>query len=110
MELLILFYCLIIGHIIMDYPLQGDFMSNAKNRFQTKYPDVPWLTVLCSHAMLHGASVALITGNVVLGLFETIAHGTIDYFKCAGKYTFNTDQLLHLICKVIWLSIYYLGR
>lgn len=36
--------CLLVaGHAVADYPLQGDFLSAAKNHKKTPYPDVHWV-------------------------------------------------------------------
>jgi len=43
-----------------------------------------------------------VTGSLFLGLAETLAHSAIDYGKCDGAYGFNIDQLLHVVCKVVW--------
>ncbi|MFM1977463.1 MAG: hypothetical protein RL145_2309, partial [Pseudomonadota bacterium] len=36
-----LLYLLIVAHFICDYPLQGDFLSKAKN-LTAPIPGVPW--------------------------------------------------------------------
>lgn len=97
-----LFFALMIGHVLADYPLQGDFLAKAKNRCNP-FPTIPWLPPLLSHAIIHGGFVWLITNNIWLGLLETICHTIIDDFKCAKKISFNIDQSLHLICKLVWV-------
>lgn len=52
---------LIAGHALADYPLQGDFLSKAKNRSQP-IPGVPYWQALGAHVVIHGAFVAFITG------------------------------------------------
>jgi hypothetical protein len=49
--------------------------------------------------------VYLITNNIWLGIAETISHAIIDDAKCTGKIGFNTDQALHIICKIIWVLV-----
>ena len=53
------------------------------------------------------SSVALVTGNVWLGLAEWTAHTAIDEAKVRGKTTFAQDQALHVVCKVLWLVIIF---
>lgn len=103
-----LFFVLMIGHAIADYALQNDFMATAKNH-TTKLGEVYWKWVLPSHGLIHAGFVYYITGSFVLGLLEFLAHTTIDWLKCEGKIGFNTDQWLHVLCKVIWVIMVSLG-
>lgn len=95
---------LIAGHALADYPLQGDFLSKAKNRY-APIPGVPFWQALGAHAAIHGAIVAFITGLWFLFFVEFVLHWVIDDAKCQGKISFNTDQALHLACKAAWLII-----
>jgi hypothetical protein len=95
---------LIGGHALCDYPLQGDFLSKAKNR-HAPIPGVPFWQALGAHAAIHGAMVALITGIWWLAPAEAAIHWLTDDAKCCGKITFNQDQAIHLICKAAWLAI-----
>lgn len=99
-----LFAALIIGHAIADYPLQGDFLAKAKNR-TAPLPGVPWQQALAAHASIHAGAVWLITGSIWLGLAELMAHAIIDDAKCRGRLSFDTDQALHIACKVLWVVI-----
>ncbi len=101
MSLLLL---LLAAHALCDYPLQGDFLSKAKNR-QAPLPGVPWFQALGAHALIHGGAVMLLTGAWWLALFEVAAHAVIDDAKCAGRIGFNTDQALHIACKVAYAAI-----
>lgn len=92
---------LLVAHVIADYPLQGDFLAKAKNRF-IPLAGAPWYHALGAHALIHGGFVAAITGSLWLGLAEFVCHALIDDSKCAGRLTFNQDQLLHVSCKVAW--------
>ena len=56
---------------------------------------------------MHGAAVSLITGIYWLGILETITHFIIDHCKCKKLYDIHIDQLLHFICKAIWVVIWY---
>jgi hypothetical protein len=101
---------LIIGHALADFALQPTSMAMGKNRNrqweglkeEKKYfPNWPyWLT---AHALLHGGAVWLITGNMVLGIAEIVLHWIIDFAKCENWTNIHTDQLLHLICKGVYL-------
>jgi len=102
-----LFFWLLVGHGLMDYPLQGDFLARAKNH-RAPIPGVPWMHGLFWHALLHGGAVAFVTQSVAFGLSETVAHMVIDYLKCDGRFggrperAFHIDQALHVACKVLW--------
>lgn len=95
---------LILAHLLADYALQGDFMAKAKNHY-SPIPGVPALTVLVSHAAIHGIAVGAITGVWWLGAFELIAHALIDDQKCRRRFGFNVDQALHIACKVAYVAV-----
>lgn len=107
----LMLFLLIAAHYLADYPLQGDFLAKAKNR-ANPIPGVPFYQALIAHAFIHGGFVALITGVWWLGLLETICHAIIDDSKCTGYIDFDTDQQLHLICKLLWFggAVFYLGK
>ena len=113
-----LFFALAIGHAIADFPLQGPFLSEAKNRHEgfsqyldkaTPKPNRIWVQALSAHTLIHGGAVWLITGSPVLGLIEVILHWIIDFAKCEGWLGFNTDQILNYLCKVAYVVLTYLG-
>lgn len=87
------------AHWVCDYPLQGQFLSDAKVNGPLRFYH------LVAHAGIQGAAVALVTGNVWLGLAEWLAHTAIDEAKVRGKTTFALDQALHITCKAVWLLI-----
>lgn len=99
-----MFGLLMVGHAIADYPLQGDFLARAKNR-TAPIPGVPWQQALGAHALIHAGFVGVITGSIALAVCEFAAHWITDDLKCRGKINFNTDQAIHLICKVVWCAI-----
>ena len=104
MDWLVLFGALVVAHALCDYPLQGSFLARAKNRAMP-VPDVPWYQAMGAHAVIHGGAVAFLTGFPLLGVLETAAHAFIDDRKCVGRIGFNTDQFLHLACKLLWTLI-----
>lgn len=98
---------LIAGHFLCDYPLQGDFLSKAKNR-ASPILGVPWYQALGAHSFIHGAFVALLTGIWWLGALEASIHWLTDDAKCRGRLTFNQDQAIHIICKLAWFAVWWL--
>jgi hypothetical protein len=97
-------FSLLAVHALCDYPLQGEFLAKGKDPYAPN-PGVPWYQCLGAHALIHGGGVFVATGSVGLGIAETIVHAAIDYGKTANKYSFNTDQALHVGCKVLWAAI-----
>ena len=107
-ELPEMFALLVFGHMLADYPLQGDFLSKAKNRFHP-LAGMPWYQAMLAHSVIHGGLVGLVTGSLWLGLAETAVHWLIDDAKCAGRIGFNCDQLLHIGSKLLWVALIWLG-
>ncbi len=101
-----LFFALCIGHALADYPLQGDFLSKGKNRYNP-LPGVPWYWCLIAHAAIHAGFVWAITGSAWIAYAELLIHFTIDDAKCRGSIGFDRDQFLHLLCKVLWAGWVY---
>lgn len=98
---------LVFAHALADYPLQGDFLARGKNR-NAPIPGVPWWICLSAHAAIHAGLVGLCTGSLALGLAEFFIHSVIDLGKCDGGFgegsrAFAIDQLLHIVCKVLWV-------
>jgi hypothetical protein len=91
-----LLFLLLAAHALCDFALQNDYVAREKANS---------LVVMASHAVLHGAAVTLLTGSLVLGCVETVLHAAIDTAKCRGRIGFNTDQLLHVACKVGYVLI-----
>jgi hypothetical protein len=100
---------LIFGHALADYPLQGDFLARAKNR-TAPIPGFPWWQALTAHAVIHAGTVGVITGSIGLGLAELCAHWVTDDLKCRGKIGLNTDQAIHIGCKIAWAVIVVAGK
>jgi hypothetical protein len=107
-------FLLIVGHCLADTALQPTAMAIGKNRNRPIDPErVPpgqkplnlWWMWLTHHSFIHGGVVFLITGSVFFGLYETYTHWMIDFFKCENKYSPLGDQLLHLVVKLIILTM-----
>jgi hypothetical protein len=119
--MMVLFFWLLVGHALADFPLQGDFLSRAK-RADSGLPMPSWLA-LSTHSLIHAGVVALLTSSMWLGLSEFALHWSIDYAKCegwlGGRYhrkeiwidpaveqrAFTIDQALHVVCKIAWAAI-----
>lgn len=103
-----IFFALVIGHVLADYPLQGRFLSMAKNRHAdvtSLFGNAPpprglWIHALTAHSLIHAGAVWLITGSIALGLMEMMLHWVIDFAKCEKWTNLTFDQSLHLLCKV----------
>lgn len=103
-------FWLIVAHAVCDYPLQGDFLARAKNRHDPINKPVSfWQWALPMHSAIHAGAVAIITGSILLGAIEFVLHNIIDYAKCEKWTGFNTDQVLHLVCKVGFALIVVTG-
>lgn len=91
---------LIAGHALCDYPLQGQFLSDAKNhRANSPWG---WKKALFAHASIHAGMVLLITGSTVLALCELVIHAIADWMKCDELISSNEDQAIHYLCKLLW--------
>lgn len=95
---------LVVAHFAMDFPLQGDTVAVQKNRHTDNdlAKAVPWYYWMVAHALMQGAPVALITGEIGLGLCEAVAHFGIDVLKCDRRISIHADQGIHLAFKVVW--------
>lgn len=106
-----MFFALVIGHAVADYPLQGEFLAMCKNRrflVRLKDPARPpelWVYCMAAHCLIHAGAVWLITGSVVLGVVELVLHWALDQAKCEGKTTFATDQWGHVLCKAGYVIV-----
>ena len=100
-------FALFIGHALADYPLQQEFIAEAKKaKFWKDQPDSngwEWALVLGFHSFIHGGLVWWVTGNLALGFIEVGLHFFIDHVRSQKRISFTTDQLLHLACKVGYL-------
>lgn len=100
------FLLLVFAHFLADYPLQGEFLAKGKNH-KSPIPGVPFYHPLIAHAAIHGGFVGIITGSALLGVLEALIHTLIDYLKCDGQISYHVDQVLHILCKVIWVILLF---
>lgn len=94
-----LLVALIVGHYLADYPLQGDFLAQAKQRILE--PDGVGAHALAAHSVIQGGTAAVaglwITGTWPVFFFTVmVTHWIIDFGKIANFYGFRVDQWLHL--------------
>ncbi len=109
---LFLLFC---GHALCDFALQSEWVATNKNRHardklnaeQKKQFEVIWPWLMGAHSLHHGLAVFLFTQNLTLGLLETASHFVIDFLKCEKVFGFHLDQILHLLCKIIWVALLY---
>jgi len=100
----ILFFWLMFGHAMADYPLQGDFLSGMKRRANKIAGESMWLWGLAMHGCIHAGFVFMFTRSPILAALEFVCHITIDFAKCEGKISFKMDQALHVLCKILWVA------
>jgi hypothetical protein len=88
-NLVILIFKFLFAHALVDFALQPTSMAVGKNRHRQfdGSPDAVWL----------------VTGNVFLGIIEVVLHWFIDFAKCENWTNIHIDQLLHIICKAIYI-------
>jgi hypothetical protein len=91
-------------HFLCDFPLQGQYLSDTKNPWGKN--NAHWPISMLAHVTIHGLGVFAVTGSLALVALEMLYHAFIDFTKCRGLIGFNTDQLLHLSCKVAWALFY----
>lgn len=103
MHILEMLVYMIAAHFLLDYALQGDWMSKAKNPNASLVPgERIWPLALFGHALLHATAVQIITGSWFLFTMELIVHWATDYAKCKGRFGYNTDQRIHIACKLAY--------
>ena len=101
-QFIALLFWLGVMHALCDSALQPPHLSKMKYRRNPEGAGGQWVLGLTSHALIHAGGVALVTGNVVLGMLEFMAHWAIDAGKGEGAYGCMADQALHGMCKVLW--------
>ena len=109
-----IFFWLLVAHACTDVWWQDVRIIFKKHRLRQLYnsegqplPEEPvkfmeWTPYMLAHALINGAGVAFVTGNVWLGIAETIVHGVTDTLKCEHKIDLWGDQMTHLVSKLMW--------
>jgi hypothetical protein len=98
---------LLMAHFVCDFGLQSDRM--AREKCPGCDTTLPWGWWMAAHASTHGLAVALLTGVTWLGVAEAAIHAWIDHRKCLGQISLTTDQILHLLCKGLWVAMLAAG-
>jgi hypothetical protein len=93
-----LFFMLLVGHALCDYPLQGDFLSRHKH---WSY-DRDWWIYMLAHCLIQGGMVWFVTGSLLAGVLELFLHYLIDCAKNQGWTGIWMDQFLHVACKLVY--------
>jgi len=109
-----LFFQFLVGHALGDYVFQRDIMATSKSRHAEIHKAAGkgfpgWYYWLVSHALVHGGAVFVISGSWALGVIETVLHFTIDFSKCEHWINLHVDQVLHILCKVVYVYVIYQG-
>lgn len=106
-------FWMLVGHALADYPLQGEFLAQAKNR-HTPIGAQFWPWALGAHALIHGGAVAgavllatpgAMGAAILLGLCEAAVHAWTDFLKCDNHLTLHEDQLVHIAAKFCWALV-----
>lgn len=113
----LLVFAMVIGHVVADYPLQGQFLAMGKNRNLdatilfggARVPRGLWIHLLTAHSLVQAGVLWVITGSLTLALIELVAHWVIDFAKCEGWTNFHVDQALHVACKLVYAGILVAG-
>ena len=89
----------------------GKFKSQEKsdtvalNKCPKNKSRISWVWWMTGHVSIDGLIVYFITGSSLIALLEALLHFYIDYLKCIGKFNLLVDQMLHILCKCIWVLL-----
>jgi hypothetical protein len=114
-HILELVFTLLAGHAIGDFALQTEWVATNKNRHvRLRFPpeqraqmETIWPWLLSAHALIQGGIVFLITQRLSLGIAETLVHWITDFGKCEKWYGFQTDQIIHVATKLVWVALIF---
>lgn len=103
-----LFFALVIGHALADYPLQGSYLASHKSRHFRNADGSPqetglWIHCLTAHCLIQAGFVWAVTGCAILGFIELVLHMVLDSLKCEGITNIHVDQFAHLVCKAVYV-------
>ena len=112
-EVIQVFYLLVLGHFVADFALQSEVMSKGKNRKPDyipagQTPTAVWPYWLSSHAGIHALAVYLVTSSFSLSVLEFVIHWVTDFFKCENKLSVHQDQFIHIFAKFLIAHLYVL--
>lgn len=94
------------AHALLDYPLQGDWLSKAKNPTLNLVPgETIWPMALGSHVLIQALGVKIVTGSWTFAALEFVIHFATDYAKCRGAFGYNVDQIIHVGTKVLFFAL-----
>lgn len=105
MQFFDLLFWLIAMHFLCDFALQNDYLAINKNPILEGKPNPVWGWCMTAHCFIHAIPVMWLTGRLELALFILVTHFAIDYFKCLGKFSYSTDQKLH-IAVLVWTAVF----
>ena len=105
-------FLLVCGHAAGDFVLQPDAMGYGKNRndkiHDKEHSLFPhWYYWMTAHALVHGGIVYLVTNSLTPGCIETVVHWVTDFSKCEGWIDIDTDQAIHIGCKIGYALVLY---
>lgn len=103
----VLLFFLVWGHVLADFPLQGPYLSEAKNQNSELGKDNWWVYPMFSHVMIHAGFVYIFTGSFRCAFLELVSHAIIDYAKCENWLSAKLDQRLHYAMKVIYVILVF---
>ena len=97
------FWWLLCAHALTDYVLQPERMAELKSPWAGHHNDYgPWWWWMIAHGLVNALGVLYVTQNVWLSVGEFVVHTALDIAKCYRWINTNTDQVGHLISKVVW--------
>ncbi len=67
--------------------------------------NVNFAYVFIGNLSSHALAVYVITGSMFLSLLEFFVHGLINILKVKGIVSVHVQQLLYILCKVVWCII-----
>lgn len=98
------FILLLMGHALGDFPLQGEYIAQGKNRHAAPPGYDPavhgkrqavWPFFMAAHALIHGLIVFTLTARFDAAIWMVLTHGLIDLLKSERIYSPVADQVLH---------------
>lgn len=95
-------------HWFFDFPGQGQFLSDIKNK---QVPVFPWWFGLTAHCWIQAAATYGIVWlfdpalALQIAIAEFLIHWAIDCVRVQQRISAMGDQLLHVTCKVLYALI-----